>query len=1293
MSRHFLTLLVQTHSSDRAVVAEVNDDTSVAELAAALGHSGSELFTLDGQLDAWATLAATGLKSGACIGVDRQVRVDWKQLGPELRVIGGAGAGYRRRIDGGVHVLGRSAEFTLGGERVSRQHAEVQWLGDSFRIRDLGSKHGTVIDGAALAPREWVVCEPGVAVQLADTVITVVATASASPVRRHGGPFHTAHIGGRADSEPVAPMHKVAVARVSQERRSLAPLVIPSAGAVALAAAAGGAPTGLALAATPAAVVVGLLADKGLSLRANRRAATKASREVAAVRIEVARSATDLGSATRAVHPDPASLAAAVERRTPKVWSTPGDELAVRVGLQNRIDAVAVEASSDDKAAFAEAATAYLVPATVRLADGPVVLAGSEPQLDDLLVWVVLQAVGLVDPSELDVVVISDNVADWAWLALTPHAVRPTVLAAKAEPSDLPPRRGARRLVILDRAEATAWYDDRSRRDDYLVWRVDDVGAVPASAATVVSSRGDCLIQVDGPTGSLGDVLLDRLVGDAYTTHFAAALGGLRSASFATGAEASDISSLCATLASSDSLVSGWRSSAMPLRVAIGSNRDGTTTLELSGQNSHMLVAGTTGSGKTRLLETLAMSLAATYPPDALQFFVIDFKGGNELAALARLPHCGGIVSDRDPSNVDRAIAALTREIARRDALFAAASATDIDDFSRKTTEPLPRLLVIADEFGQFRRDDAVGDRVGALLRVAAQGRSKGIHLVLATQSPSTDVTAEIRQNVGTRVCLRVAEAAESVAVLGCNDAIDLRAPGDVLIGVDGELRRSRVALSRKAHSVQRPPVVVSDLVAFASSAPTAPSGEVELLDVLVDRVSKAAAAIGFVPRPLLTAALPDTVCRADLVGAARPWTTGGFVLGMRDRPGVADAAPFVFDPPRDGTLTIVGGPRSGRTSALLGMAEAVRAQRDDSHDVVVHTIDWGGDLEALRGAAFDAGVVARGDVDHLRRTLYSLQRDSAATRVVLIDRLDSLLRDARELDGGALAVTIAETIATARNRRVYFVVTVDPTALVANAVSFGGARLVLPIADSSMRIAAGLPSVVTTTPGRAVSLADGDLVQLGLASDAVPAASPLAGHVAPMPTSVGIAQLGRVEGERFLVGVGGRGGLAPLAVELDEVASIFAIVGRRGSGRSTALDAIAASYAGARTVVRLDESSSTAWDPSDSPSLLLVDDTVRAAHRHPFLADPSLEDTLRAGGHVLVAVFDQAELTGLGFNHWLTRRPCSGLLLSLDATADRMVAGERLGFHPPAELRSGPAGRGWWCHRGVGTPVQVATI
>jgi hypothetical protein len=106
---------------------------------------------------------------------------------------------------------------------------------------------------------------------------------------------------------------------------------------------------------------------------------------------------------------------------------------------------------------------------------------------------------------------------------------------------------------------------------------------------------------------------------------------------------------------------------------------------------------------------------------------------------------------------------------------------------------------------------------------------------------------------------------------------------------------------------------------------------------------------------------------------------------------------------------------------------------------------------------------------------------------------------------------------------------------------------------------------------------------------------------------------------------------------------------------------------------------------------LVVVDNATRAVAGNPWLADPDLGDVLRAGGHALVAAFDQADLQTLSYGHWLMRRPCPGLLLSLDATSDRIVAGERVGFHPPAELRAGPAGRGWWCERGRGTPIHVA--
>jgi hypothetical protein len=346
----------------------------------------------------------------------------------------------------------------------------------------------------------------------------------------------------------------------------------------------------------------------------------------------------------------------------------------------------------------------------------------------------------------------------------------------------------------------------------------------------------------------------------------------------------------------------------------------------------------------------------------------------------------------------------------------------------------------------------------------------------------------------------------------------------------------------------------------------------------------------------------------------------------------------------------------------------------------VVHAVDWSGGLDVLAGAEADAGVVAYRDFDHLRRTLRWLSGEGApgVTRVVLIDRYDSLLRDLRDVDAG-LATEFADALQSGPRRHVYTVATVDPMSLVGGAAHLGGMRLVLPVDDPSVATAAGLPRRSFAIPGRAIVLPDGDDAQVGTPAAVARVATVCPGHVAAMPRTVRLTDLPPASGESVVIGIGGDDLLTPRVVDLDRAGPCIVVIGRRGSGRSTALDAFAATYAGARTVVRA--------EPGAEPSLILVDDAARAA----WLNDPELPDRLRAGGHVLVAAFDQADLQSLSYGHWLLRRPHAGLLLSLDATSDRILAGERIGFHPPAELRAGPPGRGWWCERGRGTPLQVA--
>ena len=116
-----------------------------------------------------------------------------------------------------------------------------------------------------------------------------------------------------------------------------------------------------------------------------------------------------------------------------------------------------------------------------------------------------------------------------------------------------------------------------------------------------------------------------------------------------------------------------WPSSASPMtgRSASTCSKDG----------PHALIAGTTGSGKSELLQTIVASLAVANRPDEMTFVLVDYKGGSAFADCARLPHTVGMVTDLDPHQVERALASLSAELTRREHILAAAGAKDIEDY------------------------------------------------------------------------------------------------------------------------------------------------------------------------------------------------------------------------------------------------------------------------------------------------------------------------------------------------------------------------------------------------------------------------------------------------------------------------------------------------------------------------------------------------------------------------------------------------------------------------------------
>lgn len=228
------------------------------------------------------------------------------------------------------------------------------------------------------------------------------------------------------------------------------------------------------------------------------------------------------------------------------------------------------------------------------------------------------------------------------------------------------------------------------------------------------------------------------------------------------------------------------------LRVPIGTGADGQTCLlDLVRDGPHALVAGTTGSGKSVLLEGWCAALALSYPPSRLNFVFLDFKGGATFRDLRRLPHTAGSVSDLSLGLARRALDGLERELRRRERLLAD---HDVDRLDLLGTPP-PRLVVVVDEFNALRT--SLPDYLPRLARIASQGRSLGIHLVLSTQSPSSEVPRTMQANIGTDICLRVRDPLQSSDLVGTHAAAWLRSdrPGTAILRTGGGLTLLRAAV------------------------------------------------------------------------------------------------------------------------------------------------------------------------------------------------------------------------------------------------------------------------------------------------------------------------------------------------------------------------------------------------------------------------------------------------------------------------------------------------------------------
>jgi len=212
---------------------------------------------------------------------------------------------------------------------------------------------------------------------------------------------------------------------------------------------------------------------------------------------------------------------------------------------------------------------------------------------------------------------------------------------------------------------------------------------------------------------------------------------------------------------------------------ALGRNVNGEPMFPSIAKMPHMLVAGSTGSGKSISIHTILISLLYKNSPDMLKLILIDPKRV-ELSIYNNLPHLiAPVVTDNK-----KAIGALRwviQEMDRRYQTLLEAGSRDIKSYNKGATEPLPFILVVIDELADLMQ--TYGREVeGSIIRLAQMARATGIHIIVSTQRPSVEViTGLIKANITTRVALQVASQIDSRTILDTAGAEKLLGRGDLL--------------------------------------------------------------------------------------------------------------------------------------------------------------------------------------------------------------------------------------------------------------------------------------------------------------------------------------------------------------------------------------------------------------------------------------------------------------------------------------------------------------------------------
>ncbi|MCV80314.1 type VII secretion protein EssC [Listeria monocytogenes] len=383
----------------------------------------------------------------------------------------------------------------------------------------------------------------------------------------------------------------------------------------------------------------------------------------------------------------------------------------------------------------------------------------------------------------------------------------------------------------------------------------------------------------------------------------------------------------------------------------------------------HGLVAGTTGSGKSEIIQSYIISLGVNFHPYEVAFLLIDYKGGGMANLFKNMPHLLGTITNLDGAQSMRALASIKAELQKRQRLFGEHDVNHINQYQKlykqgKATEPMPHLFLISDEFAELKSEQP--EFMKELVSTARIGRSLGIHLILATQKPSGVVDDQIWSNSKFKLALKVQNASDSNEILKTPDAAEITLPGRSYLQVGNneiyELFQSAwsgadyVPDKESTDYIDTTIYAINDLGQYdiltedlsgldkKDDLTKLPSE----LDAVIDHIHEYTEASGIeaLPRPWLPP-LPERIFAQDLhpVNFEEAWKEPKkplqATIGLLDQPELQAQVPLTLDLTKDGHVAVFSSPGFGKSTFLQSLVMDL-ARQHNPEQLHVYLLDFG---------------------------------------------------------------------------------------------------------------------------------------------------------------------------------------------------------------------------------------------------------------------------------------------------------------------------------------------------------------